>query len=47
MKAILSILLILILTNINNAQTTAIPDANFEQALIDLNLDSGPIDELF
>ena len=26
------------------AQNTAIPDANFEQALIDLNIDSGAID---
>jgi trimeric autotransporter adhesin len=31
-------------TSVASAQTTAIPDANFEQALIDLTLDSGPID---
>jgi len=31
-------------TSFASAQTTAIPDANFEQALIDLALDSGPID---
>lgn len=29
---------------VSNAQTTAIPDSNFEQALINLGYDSGPID---
>ena len=28
------------------AQTTAIPDPNFEQALIDLGLDAAPLDGL-
>ena len=32
--------LLLFFININLAQTTAIPDQNFEQALIDLNIDS-------
>jgi Leucine-rich repeat (LRR) protein len=44
MKTLLSFLLIITLSNITFAQTTAIPDANFEQALIDKWLDSGPID---
>jgi hypothetical protein len=44
MKIILSLLLIVTLTNIGSAQTTAIPDTNFEQALIDLGYDTGPID---
>jgi hypothetical protein len=33
-------------TSFATAQTTAIPDDNFEQALIDLGLDSGPLDNL-
>ncbi len=40
MNRILSLLLIITSININ-AQTTAIPDANFEQALIDLGYDTG------
>ncbi|MBL4670420.1 MAG: T9SS type A sorting domain-containing protein [Flavobacteriales bacterium] len=39
MKTTLSILLIISLSILTNAQTTAIPDANFEQALIDLGYD--------
>lgn len=45
MKNLLAILLISCSTFIV-AQTTAIPDANFEQQLINLGLDSGPIDGL-
>tara|TARA_B100000809_G_scaffold141989_1_gene139559 strand:- start:150 stop:1268 length:1119 start_codon:yes stop_codon:yes gene_type:complete len=44
MKTILSILTILLLSNLVVAQTTVIPDTNFEQALIDLGLDSGTVD---
>jgi hypothetical protein len=40
MKTLLSILTILFLFNQTNAQTTAIPDTNFEQALIDLGYDT-------
>jgi len=36
----LLLLLLLFFVNINVAQTTAIPDQNFEQALIDLGIDS-------
>ena len=43
-RAILLLLLTIFTINIVVAQTTAIPDPNFEQALIDLGLDSGPID---
>jgi PKD repeat protein len=43
MKTIITALL-LATTVFLNAQNTAIPDANFEQALINLGLDSGPID---
>lgn len=43
MKKLLFILLI-ITTSIGVAQTTAIPDANFEQALIDLGYDTGSPD---
>ena len=43
MRLIFTFLLVNIFV-FSNAQTTAIPDANFEQALIDLGLDSGPID---
>lgn len=39
MKALLPILLIITLSNFTIAQTTAIPDANFEQTLINLGLD--------
>ena len=39
MKTILSLLLIVTLSNLTLAQTTAIPDPNFEQVLIDLGLD--------
>tara|TARA_B100000809_G_C15035080_1_gene493462 strand:- start:37 stop:1179 length:1143 start_codon:yes stop_codon:yes gene_type:complete len=42
-KVVLSILFTISIITAN-AQTTAIPDANFEQALIDLWIDSGPID---
>ncbi|MGB2087808.1 MAG: T9SS type A sorting domain-containing protein, partial [Psychroflexus salarius] len=37
---IIPIILISIFTNISVAQTTVIPDPNFEQALIDINVDS-------
>jgi len=40
--AIIIFLILMSFTSI--AQTTAIPDPNFEQALINLGLDSGPID---
>ncbi len=40
MKRILSLLIILLFSNIVLSQYTAIPDANFEQALIDLGLDA-------
>ncbi|PCJ26529.1 MAG: hypothetical protein COA97_05470 [Flavobacteriales bacterium] len=43
MKKLL-LIVILLLSITTNAQTTAIPDPNFEQALISLGLDSGPID---
>jgi Leucine-rich repeat (LRR) protein len=42
-KTLLSILFTISIV-VLNAQTTVIPDANFEQALIDLGYDSGPID---
>lgn len=44
MRIILSILTTLLLSNLIVAQTTAIPDANFEQALINLGYDSGSPD---
>lgn len=44
MKTFLSSLLIIVLSNSIIAQTTAIPDANFEQALIDLGYDIGSPD---
>jgi hypothetical protein len=44
MKRTLSLLLILLLSNITIAQTTSIPDANFEQALITLGYDNGSPD---
>ena len=44
MKTALLLVTLLFASNFNFAQTTAIPDTSFEQALIDLNLDSGPID---
>ncbi|PJB14779.1 MAG: hypothetical protein CO118_06765 [Flavobacteriales bacterium CG_4_9_14_3_um_filter_32_8] len=40
MKTILSFLLVFTFSNLTIAQTTAIPDANFEQALINLGLDA-------
>tara|TARA_B100000809_G_C15045352_1_gene497028 strand:- start:137 stop:1207 length:1071 start_codon:yes stop_codon:yes gene_type:complete len=43
MKTILSLLLIITLPNLTIAQNTAIPDANFEQSLINMGLD-GTID---
>lgn len=36
--------LVLLSSSIGFAQYTPIPDANFEQALIDFGIDSGPID---
>ncbi len=45
MKKLLRTSLFLLLTSaISIAQTTSIPDANFEQALIDLGYDTAPID---
>lgn len=44
MKTILSVLTLLIFSTFTFAQTTAIPDANFEQALINLGLDTGTPD---
>ena len=44
MKTILSILITLFFSIITIAQTTSIPDANFEQKLIDNGFDSGTID---
>jgi len=44
MKTTLSLLSLLLIFNVTIAQTTAIPDPNFEQALINLGHDSGPID---
>ena len=41
MKKTLSILIIISLSTLTSAQTTAIPDSNFEQALIDLGYDFG------
>jgi len=46
MKITLTTILVLLFTNITIAQTTSIPDANFEQALIDLGYDTGIIDGL-
>ncbi len=43
MKAPLFCLFAFIATS-SNAQQTIIPDPNFEQALIDLNLDTGEVD---
>jgi hypothetical protein len=40
MKTILSLLSILLFSNISTAQSTVIPDPNFEQALINLGLDT-------
>jgi len=40
MKTTLSLLSLLLIFNVTIAQTTAIPDANFEQALITLGLDA-------
>ncbi|PCJ26531.1 MAG: hypothetical protein COA97_05490 [Flavobacteriales bacterium] len=40
----LTLILLLIISGYLNAQTTAIPDANFEQELINQGYDSGPID---
>jgi len=44
MKTTLLLLLVILFSNLSIAQTTAIPDPNFEQALINKGLDSGPID---
>jgi hypothetical protein len=44
MKILLSLLLIITLSDLTIAQTTSIPDANFEQALINLGYDSGTPD---
>lgn len=43
MKTILSFLLVVTLSNRTIAQTTAIPDSNFEQELINLGYDTAPI----
>ena len=46
MKIKITLLLIFSLCNILlQAQTTYVPDDNFEQALIDLGYDSGPLDD--
>jgi len=44
MKKIYLLIITLICLNSINAQTTAIPDANFEQGLINMGLDVAPID---
>ena len=44
MKQITFLLFLIATTTVTLAQNTAIPDANFEQALIDLKIDSGTID---
>ncbi|PCI95708.1 MAG: hypothetical protein COB15_11930 [Flavobacteriales bacterium] len=41
MKTLLSFFLLITLSNLTTAQTTAIPDTTFEQILINLGLDSG------
>ena len=41
MKKLLLVSLVIISSYIATAQTTAIPDPNFEQALIDLGYDNG------
>ena len=46
MKLLILILSFTFLSHINHAQTTSIPDPNFEQVLIDLGYDSGTIDGL-
>ena len=46
MKKTLIFLTLSLTALISSAQTTAIPDANFEQALISLGLDTLPIDGL-
>ena len=43
MKTLLSFITLLLISNFTYAQTTAIPDANFEQALINLGYDTAPI----
>ena len=44
MKKTFSLLAIALFSNLITAQTTSIPDPNFEEALIDLGHDVGPID---
>lgn len=44
MKTKLLIAALCFISHLNNAQTTAIPDNNFEQALITLGYDTAPID---
>ena len=44
MKTFLPLFFVTILSNILIAQTTLIPDVNFEQELINLGYDSGPTD---
>ena len=44
MKTLLSFITLLLISNFTYAQTTAIPDANFEQALINLGYDTGSPD---
>lgn len=46
MKTLLTLLIVITLSNISFSQTTAIPDTNFEQALINLGYDSGVPDGL-
>ncbi len=43
MKNKMILIVLLIVSQISFSQTTAIPDSNFEQALIDLNIDSDGI----
>ena len=40
MKKLFSFFIIILFSILGNAQTTAIPDTNFEQALINLGLDN-------
>ena len=44
MKTIITILTVVLLSQAISAQTTLIPDANFEQALIDRGYDTGTPD---
>ena len=44
MKKTITLLLLVLFVQLN-AQNTYVPDDNFEQALIDLGYDSGPLDD--